>query len=117
MNKKNPILDLSFEFALRMIDFSEQIKKLGHFHLSSQIFRSGTSIGANVREAQNPESKKDFIHKIKVAAKEAHEVEYWLLLCKESKSLISPIEDDFKVLHQIKLLLFKILSTSIKNLK
>jgi len=49
------------------------------------LLKSGTSIGANVREAQNAESKTDFIHKLKIAAKEADETEYWLLLCKGSE--------------------------------
>ena len=53
--------------------------------MSNQLFRSGTSVGANVREAQNAESKADFIHKMKISAKEADETEYWLLLCKESE--------------------------------
>tara|TARA_R110001592_G_scaffold5436_3_gene29964 strand:+ start:5756 stop:5920 length:165 start_codon:yes stop_codon:yes gene_type:complete len=51
----------------------------------SQVFRSGTSIGANTREAQNAESKRDFIHKFKISAKEADEVEYWLQLCEISE--------------------------------
>ncbi|MGC4103300.1 four helix bundle protein [Ferruginibacter sp.] len=52
--------------------------------MARQLLKSGTSIGANVREAQNAESKMDFIHKLKIAAKEADETEYWLLLCKNS---------------------------------
>ena len=52
--------------------------------IARQLIKSGTSIGANVREAQNAESKADFIHKLKIAAKEADETEYWLLLCQES---------------------------------
>lgn len=54
--------------------------------IAKQLLRSGTSIGSNIREAQNAESKNDFINKIKVAAKEADETEYWLLLCKHSDS-------------------------------
>ncbi len=51
-----------------------------------QLLKSGTSIGANSREAQNAESKADFIHKFKIAAKETDETEYWLLLCKHSNN-------------------------------
>jgi four helix bundle protein len=50
------------------------------------LLKSGTSIGANVREAQNAESRLDFVHKLKIAAKEAEETEYWLLLCEKSSS-------------------------------
>jgi len=54
------------------------------------LLRSGTSIGANVHEAQNAESKADFIHKLKIAAKEAEETDYWLLLCEQSASYPNP---------------------------
>ena len=64
--------------------FSEWTQQLKKYNLANQLFRSGTSIGANVREAQNAESKADFIHKIKISAKEAEETEYWLLLCQNS---------------------------------
>ena len=54
--------------------------------MANQLFRSGTSIGANVKEAQGAESKGDFRHKGKVAYKEAEETEYWLSLCKHAKN-------------------------------
>ncbi len=69
--------------------------------------KSGTSIGANVREAQNAESKADFIHKLKISAKEADETEYWLTLCKLSKNypynegLLEDLESIIKVLSKI----------------
>jgi len=85
-NKKNIILDLSFEFALDIIKFSEEMEDRKKYIISRQILKSGTSIGANVREAQSCESKPDFIHKLKIAAKEAEETEYWLLLCKHSEN-------------------------------
>ncbi len=58
--------------------------------ITRQLMRSGTSIGANIREAQDAESNQDFIHKLKFAAKEADETEYWLKLCKKSKNYPSP---------------------------
>jgi four helix bundle protein len=58
--------------------------------IARQLLKSGTSIGANVREAQNAESKADFIHKFKIAAKEADETEYWLELCKQSTNYSDP---------------------------
>jgi four helix bundle protein len=60
--------------------------------LSRQLFRSGTSVGANIREAQEAESKADFIHKMKIAAKEARETHFWLLLCKHAKNYPIPQE-------------------------
>jgi four helix bundle protein len=78
----NPIVRLSLQFAIDVIDFSEILNKNNKFVISKQLLRSGTSIGANVREAQHAESRDDFIHKLKIAAKETAETEYWLLLCK-----------------------------------
>jgi four helix bundle protein len=86
-NKENLIVEMTFEFALQIVVFTNELEKLKKFVLANQLFRSGTSIGANVREAQNAESKTDFIHKMKVAAKEADETEYWLLLCLKSPDL------------------------------
>ena len=69
MNKENAILDLSFKFALEIIKFTENLETLRKYNLANQLFRSGTSIGANIREAQSAESKADFIHKVKIADK------------------------------------------------
>jgi four helix bundle protein len=75
--------------------------------VSHQLLKSGTSIGANVKEAQCAESKADFIHKIKIAEKEAEKTEYWLLLCKHSKNypfnpvLLEDIQSIKKVLAKI----------------
>ena len=82
----NAILDKSLQFALEIIQYSELLEENKKYVIARQILKSGTSIGANVREAKNAESKIDFIHKLKIAAKEAEETEYWLILCKESKS-------------------------------
>ena len=82
--QENVILNLTFDFSLVIIEYAEQLTEMNKFVLSNQILKSGTSIGANVKEAQNAESKSDFIHKFKVAAKEADEVEYWLLLAQHS---------------------------------
>ena len=86
MNRENLILDLSFKFALDIIKFTENLETLRKYNMANQLFRSGTSIGANIREAQSAESKADFIHKVKKADKEANETEYWLLLCQHSES-------------------------------
>ncbi len=112
-NKKNLIVDLSFEFALEIIDFIELLESKRKFQMANQLFRSGTSVGANIREAQNAESKNDFIHKMKIAAKEADETEYWLLLSKHSKSYPDPEILLIKI-DSINKVLSKIISSSKK---
>jgi four helix bundle protein len=91
-DKDNLIVKLTFELALEIISYSEEIRKLNRFEMASQIFRSGTSIGANIREAQNAESKADFIHKFKISAKEADELLFWLELCQNSEFYPNPNE-------------------------
>lgn len=111
-DKDNLIVRLTFEFALKIISYSEEIRSMNRFEMASQIFRSGTSVGANIREAQNAESKADFIHKFKIAAKEADEVSYWLELCTESEHYPNPKEEILKELHTINLIISKIISSS-----
>jgi len=111
-DKENIIVNKTFDFALDIIEFSEGLYESKKFPLANQIFKSGTSIGANVREAQNAESKADFIHKLKIAAKEADETEYWLLLCLKSPHLQSPNEKLISDLKEILLILSKIISSS-----
>src|ERR1700749_4027908 len=110
-NNENPILKLTFQFSLALIVYTELLESKRKFNLSNQLFRSGTSIGANVREAQNAESKADFIHKMKIAAKEADETEYWLLLCKHAKNYDVPGELLEKI-DSINKVLSKIISSS-----
>lgn len=89
-DKDNLIIKLTLEFALEIIEYAEILEQHKKFVIAGQIIKSGTSIGANVREAQNAESKSDFIHKIKIAAKEADETEYWITLCELSKNYPNP---------------------------
>ncbi|MBC7868385.1 MAG: four helix bundle protein [Gloeobacteraceae cyanobacterium ES-bin-316] len=103
---KNLIVDLTFEFALNIIKYVELLERSQKYVIARQLLKSGTSIGANVREAQNAESKLDFIHKFKIAAKEADETEYWLLLCKNSgygicDELLEKCNSIIKVLSKI----------------
>ena len=81
----NLIIELSFVFALDIVRYCKQLFEIRQFVIANQLLRSGTSIGANVREAQNGESRADFIHKFKLAAKETDETQYWLELCKASE--------------------------------
>ena len=108
--KDNAIVALTFEFALAIWELSEELQAKRKFAVSNQLFRSGTAIGALVREAQNGESLADFIHKMKIALKEADETEYWLLLCSERKVEAASTCLD-KLLPIIKVL-NKIISTS-----
>ncbi|HLG03033.1 MAG TPA: four helix bundle protein [Bacteroidia bacterium] len=87
---ENVIVKKSFEFALQIIALCTKIEKDRKYAIANQLLKAGTSIGANVREAQSPESRLDFIHKMKIASKEAWETEYWLLLCKYSEHLPDP---------------------------
>jgi four helix bundle protein len=113
--KENAILKLSFEFALKIIEFSELLETSKKYTIAKQVLRSGASIGANIREAQNCESKADFIHKLKIAEKEANETEYWLLLSKESKNYPDTSEL-LDTLLSIQKLLSKIISSSKNSL-
>jgi four helix bundle protein len=98
-----------------VIKYVELLEKGKKFVIASQLLKAATAIGANVREAQNAESKADFIHKMKIAAKEADETEYWLLLCDKSegfpdcKTLLSECSSIIRVLS-------KIIGTSKSNL-
>lgn len=114
-DRDNLIVRLTFELDLDIVSFSEKIREQNRFEMASQIFRSGTSIGAKIREAQNAESKKDFIHKFKISAKEADELEYWLRLCESSEFYSSPNEKFLKDLKSVILIISKIISSS-KNL-
>jgi four helix bundle protein len=114
-DKENLIVNLTFDFALKIIAFSEEIRQLNRFEMASQIFRSGTSIGANIREAQNAESKADFIHKFKISAKETDELLFWLQLCEKSIHYPTPNEELFKELNTIHLIISKIISSSKKQ--
>lgn len=105
----NRIVDLSFAFAfaLKIVAYTERLEEHKKYVIYNQLLKSGTSVGANVREAQNCESKADFIHKFKIAAKEADETEYWLLLCKYSEnypfeeSLLEEIKEIQKIINSI----------------
>ncbi|HOX83657.1 MAG TPA: four helix bundle protein [Chryseolinea sp.] len=102
-DKENIIVDLTFKFSLAILNFCEILENNRKYVLARQLLKSGTSIGANVREAQNAESKADFIHKFKIAAKEADETEYWILLCKESEHYPNPekLLDEVQVIIRI----------------
>lgn len=115
MVRENIILNLSFEFALAVIAFCELLETDKKYVIARQLLKSGTSIGANVREAQNCESNADFIHKLKIAAKEADETEYWLELCKQSENYPKPDKLLIQII-EIKKLLNAIIATLKKKI-
>ena len=86
-NSENPIVDLSYNFGVRIVKF---------YKLSKQILRCGTSIGANVHESIHAQSKADFISKMNIALKEADETYYWLRLLRDSDVIE---EEEFKSLQ------------------
>ena len=89
--KENLILQKSYDFALMVIVLYRKMLKANEFVLSKQILRSGTSIGANIEEAQAAQSKADFISKMSIASKEARETNYWLRLLRDS-GIVEEIE-------------------------
>jgi len=82
---ENKLADLSTDFAIRILKLTEGIK--GHYSLSNQLERSGTSIGANIREAKYAHSRPDFIAKLQIALKECYETEYWLEIAQKADIL------------------------------
>jgi len=115
MRKQNILRDKSLAFAIRIVKFNYFLmgdKK--EYVLSKQILRSGTSIGAQIRESENASSLKDFIHKLSIALREADETQYWLELLNKS-DLIS--EEVFESLNKDAEELVKLLVASIKTCK
>ena len=109
--KDNVIIKLTFQFALDIIKYCEGLQEDKKFVIANQLLKSGTSIGANIREAQNAEGKADFIHKFKIAAKETEETIYWLELCKFSENY-PDVEKLIEQINNISRIVNKIIITS-----
>ncbi|MHA7942532.1 four helix bundle protein [Formosa sp. 3Alg 14/1] len=114
MKKTNVILEKSVAFALLIIEYCEILEMNRKYVIANQLLKSGTSIGAQIHEAQNAESRADFIHKLKIAAKELEETKYWITLCDRSNQYENP-EKLKAPLNELGLILYKILSTSYKS--
>ena len=103
MDKNNPIAELTKKFALRIIKMYNYLREeKKEYVLSKQILRSGTSIGANVRESIYAQSRADFVSKMSIALKESSETEYWIELLHESgliddKTFDSIFDDSSKI--------------------
>lgn len=108
VEKENIIVSKTFDFSKEIIKLYINLKKDKAYELASQLFRSGTSIGANVSETQAAQSKRDFISKMSIAAKEARETRYWLRLLdkteltqNEVKGLLKEVEEIISILTKI----------------
>lgn len=106
--KQNIIVDKSFDFALKIVDIYKYLcNEKKEYVLSKQLLRSGTSVGANVREAVVSQSKKEFIAKLNISLKEIHETQYWLLLLSrsnyitEQQSLLADTDELIRILTSI----------------
>lgn len=95
--KQSILRDKSFAFALQIVRLSQELQQnQKEFVLGKQILRSGTAIGALVREGEFAQSKSDFINKLSIALKEANETEYWILLLQESKLIKDELADSLQ---------------------
>jgi four helix bundle protein len=114
-NKENVLLVKSFSFAIRIVKLYQYlVAEKKEYVLSKQLLRSGTAVGALVREAQNAESKADFIHKLGIAQKECDETSYWLEILKETEYLSN---DEFESINGNAVELLKIIRSSILTIK
>jgi four helix bundle protein len=108
-------MDKSYTFALRVVKlYKYLVSEKKEYVLSKQILRSGTSIGALIKEAEHAQSKADFINKMSIALKEANETEYWLQLLKDSEYIS---EQNFKSIHNDSVELIKLLVSIVKSSK
>ena len=112
--KDNIVVQKSYAFALQVIQLYKALVEKKEYVLSKQILRSGTSIGANIHEAVASVSKRDFIHKLDIALKEARETLYWLNLLKDGKFINN---DEFNKLSNLCGEIVKILNSIILTTK
>ena len=112
-NSDNPIVDLTYNFGVRIVKFYKYLTTKQVYVLSKQLLRCGTSIGANVHESIHAQSKADFINKMNIALKEADETDYWLRLLRDA-DVIEEVEFESlqKDVKQIIGTLVKIIKTS-----
>jgi four helix bundle protein len=110
--KENIIVEKSYHFAVEMTNVCKKLKEKKEFHLASQLIRSATSIGANVKEATAAQTKRDFIAKMSIASKEAREANYWINIIKESKVMDIDYSSHLKESEEIVKILTAILKTA-----
>lgn len=111
--KRNIIKDKSFTFAIRVVKLCQfLVNNKKEYVLSKQLLRSGTSVGAIVREAEHAESRADFKHKMAISQKEINETLYWLELLKETNYLS---EQEFQSIHKDAVEIIKLVTSIIKS--
>lgn len=113
MKEKNIVLEKSFLFAASVLDLNEKVIEKRQYQLANQLVRSGTSIGANVRESQRAVSTADFINKLGIALKEADETDYWLRLV--DLKVTSVDKQMFDEVNELMKLLVSIINSTKRN--
>ncbi|MFA6256609.1 MAG: four helix bundle protein [Candidatus Absconditabacterales bacterium] len=108
---EHDILKRSLKFGIAISKYYLSLKDKKYFEVASQIFKSGTSIGANIREAQGGQSRKDFVNKMSIALKESYETLYWLEILSEG------FDENVSIIKNECEQLVKILTTIVKNTK
>ncbi len=112
---KGELEKLSTMFAVKILNFVKWLEKNNEFVIANQLGRSGTSIGANVREAHYAQSKADFVNKLSIALKEAYETEYWLELVEQT--VLNFNKEDFSLLQKDCNSLRLLLASSVRTAK
>ncbi len=117
--KENVLREKSYQFALRIVKFYKFIAaEQKEYVLSKQILRSGTSVGANIEEANHAQSKTDFIHKLSIAQKEAAETNYWLRLLRDSEFLTAKQAESLLIdCDELQKMLASSIKTTKENIK
>ncbi len=111
--KENTVMNKSLAFSVRIVNLNKYLtEQKKEFVMSKQICKSGTSIGANIAEAQRAQSTADFVSKMKIALKEANETQYWLQLLFETKYLT---QQEFDSIHNDLVEILKILTAICKH--
>ena len=117
MGRENALKDKSYKFSIRIVKFYQFFsKQKNEYVISKQVLRSGTSIGAMIEEANQAESKADFIHKLSIANKEANETHYWLRLIKDTELIKEDVLPLLKDCEELMKLLTTIIKTTKKNI-
>ncbi|MBL7764530.1 MAG: four helix bundle protein [Chitinophagaceae bacterium] len=115
--KENIVKTKSYDFAKSIVKFYMHLKQENEFELSKQLLRAGTSIGANVEEADAGISKKEFASKMSIASKEARETQYWLRLIKDAEITNYPFEPLLEQANELIRILTSIVKTTQSNFK
>ena len=110
--RSNTILTKRFNFALRIIRLSRKLQQQREFAISNQLLRAGTSIGAQVEEAQAGQSRRDFVAKMAIASKEARETRYWLRLLEKSEIVDVDVSVELRDVEELIRILTAIVKTA-----